>query len=411
MLDRHWPRHDPDLPRRPADSGREPGAERLPKPKRTRVRWIFRGVLIGLFGFLVVVGWSVGGALTAPGTDSAAARLAEWGRDHGLGGVVTWLERQQYRRHQPKIGGAPRGGIPPAAGGLTTPTTPDPGLPTPPRIRPLAAHPLPGEGEWQTVVTVDHRPAVRVAALRPDARHTSYVAGVLWLDPTLVRGALQPGYHDPGGIWAAPDRLTPALRRSVVAVFNGGFRLNGDSHGGYYSEGRTVRPLVSGAASLVLHKDGTADVGSWNHEVGMSADVASVRQNLVPLVDHGVVNPTCADGGEAEWGNTVGQTAYVDRSGFGVTATGAEVYVGGPAMSVCTLGDLMRAAGVVRGMELDINPDWVSGAYFHDPASGPLRGYRLYPSERVSPDHYLSASSRDWYGWYARTTPLARRGG
>jgi hypothetical protein len=237
------------------------------------------------------------------------------------------------------------------------------------------------------------------------------VAGVLWLDPTLVRGVLQPGYHDPGGTWAASDRLTPALRRTVVAVFNGGFRLNGDSHGGYYSEGRTVRPLVGGAASLVLHKDGTADVGSWNHEVGMSADVASVRQNLVPLVDHGVVNPTCADGGEAEWGNTVGQTAYVDRSGFGVTATGAEVYVGGPAMSVCTLGDLMRAAGVVRGMELDINPDWVSGAYFHDSASGPLRGYRLYPSERVSPDHYLSASSRDWYGWYARTTPLARRGG
>lgn len=422
MPDRSCPRPDPDLPRRAGTGTRrpaDPGPDRRPKTKPTRVRWIFRGVLIGLFGFLAVLGWSIGGALTAPGTDSTAARLAEWGRDHGLGGVITWLERQQYRRHPPKVGGAPRGGIPAAGGAVATPAThgprsrptTGPGLPAPPPIPSLAPDPLPREGRWQTVVTVDHRPAVRVAELRPDASHTSYVAGVLWLDPTLVRGVLQPGYHDPGGTWAAPDLLTPPLRRTVVAVFNGGFRLNGDSHGGYYSEGRTVRPLVGGAASLVLRKDGTATVGSWGREVGLSADVASVRQNLVPLVDHGVVSRSCATGGQAEWGDTVGQTAYIDRSGFGVTADGAEVYVAGPALSVCSLGNLMRAAGVVRGMELDINPDWVSGAYFRDSPGGALRGYRLYPGERVSPGHYLSASSRDWYGWYARTTPLARHGG
>jgi hypothetical protein len=382
-----------------------PGARRR---RRRWTRWVTRGVVIGLAGFLTVTGWSVGNALTVPGSDSTAARLAEWGRDHGLGGIITWLERQQYQHHQPTIGGRPTGGIPPAAGAVPPPThhqVGTPGLPAPAAITPFAAGPpLPGEGQWQTVVTVHGHPAVRVASLRPDAEHTSYVATAMWLDPTFVAGRLHPGYRDPGGRWHAPTSLTPALRRVVVAAFNSGFRLNGDSHGGYYSEGRTVLPLVRGAASLVLGSNGVATVGSWGSEVRMTPGIASVRQNLVPLVDHGEVNPTCASGGQSEWGNTIGQVAYIDRSGFGVTATGAEVYVAGPALSVCTLGRLLRAAGVVRGMELDINPDWVSGVYFHDSHSGGSpEGFRLYPTQKVDPRHYLSPSSRDWYGWYARS--------
>ena len=374
----------------------------MPRPTRPWTRRLVRVALAALAAFVLVTTWSVGGALTAPGTDSVAARLGEWGRDHGLGGFVTWWERQQYRRHPPAVGGTPHGGIP-VAGGTVRSAPVVAGLPAPQPIRALApGRPLPGEGDWQTVVTVHGHAAVRVASLRPDPEHTSYVVSVMWLDPTFVRGVLQPGYRDPGGTWRAPDRLTPILQRTVVAAFNSGFRLNGDSHGGYYSEGRTIRPLVDGAASLVLLTDGRAVVGTWNREVHMSAGVASVRQNLVPLVDHGVVNPTCGTGGQAEWGNTIGQAAYIDRSGFGVTATGAEVYAAGPALSVCTLGRLLRAAGVVRGMELDINPDWVSGVYFHDSPDGPPEGFRLYPAEHIGPTHYLAPSSRDWYAWYAR---------
>ncbi|TVT13507.1 phosphodiester glycosidase family protein, partial [Amycolatopsis rhizosphaerae] len=357
---------------------------------------------------LILVGWSIGCALTAPGTDSVAARLAEWGRDHGLGGLITWLEKQQYDHNQPAVGGTPAGGIPQAAGAV--PEAPAPGnhpgpdgLPEPAPMPSLTGTPLlPGEGQWQTVATVHGHAAVRVTTLRPDESHTSFVAGVMWIDPTFVRGVLQPGTTDPGGTWQAATSITPALQRSVVAAFNAGFRLNGDSHGGYYSEGRTPRPLVDGAASLVLRTDGTATVGSWNQEVRMGPEVASVRQNLVELVDNGQVNPTCATGGTAQWGSTIGQAAYIHRSAFGVTADGAEVYVGGPALSVCTLGRILQAAGVVRGMELDINPAWVSGTYFHDRPTGPPQGFKLFPAEEVSPQHYFSPSSRDWFGWYAR---------
>jgi hypothetical protein len=380
------------------------------QPARSRRRWWRRLLLVMLVGvvlFVSVVGASVVGVLRAPGTDSVAARLAEWGRDHGLDGLITWLEKQQYEHNQPPTGGVPVGGIP-RLGTVPVPSDPraktgSPLLPAPPPLHPpLGIAPLPGEGQWETVVTVHGQPAVQVAHVRPDRERTSFLVGVMWIDPTLVRGQLHPGFQDPGGTWQAGTSLTAAEQRSVVAVFNGGFRLNGASHGGYYSQGRTARPLVDGAASLVLRADGTATVGAWNREVRMGPDVASVRQNLVPLVDDGQVNPTCQSGGTAQWGSTVGQVAFIHRSGFGVTASGGEVYVGGPALSVCSLGQILRASGVVRGMELDINPTWVSGAYFHPAPDGPPQAFRLFPGEKVPAEHYLSPSSRDWYAFYAR---------
>ncbi|MGH3850714.1 MAG: hypothetical protein ACRDRT_13590, partial [Pseudonocardiaceae bacterium] len=93
---------------------------------------------------------------------------------------------------------------------------------------------------------------------------------------------------------------------------------------------------------------------------------------------------------------------FIHRSGFGVTAAGGEVYVGGPALSVCTLGQILRASGVVRGMELDINPNWVSGAYFHPAPDGSPHAFQLFPGEQVPADHYFSPSSRDWYAFSAR---------
>lgn len=376
---------------------------------------------LGLAAYLVVIAWSVGGALTAPGTDSSSARIAEWARDHSMGDLVTWMETQQYNSNRPTVGGAPVGGIPRPAGALAggapsaartaPPSTPmsthdqgPGGLPAPAPLTVLAGGtPLPGEGTWQTVVPSGTQAAVRVATLRPDDLHTSYLASVLWMDPTFVRGELRPGFQDPGGTWQAATSLTPAEQHYVAAVFNAGFRLTGNgSRGGYYSEGRTAVPLVNGAASLVVRTDGTATVGSWNDEVRMGPTVASVRQNLVMLVDNGNVNPTCATGGTAQWGSTIGQAAYIDRSGFGVTATGAEVYVAGKALSVCTLAALLKDAGVVRGMELDINPAWISGAYFHTSPAAPPHGYRLYPGQQVAPQHYLSPSSRDWYAWFLR---------
>ena len=376
------------------------GAQRTTHRMPRRRRWL-RVLLAVVAVAALVVGGCVVDALRVPGTDSMAAKLAEWGRSHGFNTEVTWLEKELYLRNQPAIGGQPPGGIPTAAGAVpqTAASTTLPSVALPPLGD---RSPLPGEGTWHTVVSVRDRPAVQVAALRPDGQHTSFVVGVLRIDPALVRGELRPGTTDPGGAWHASAALTRDEMRSVAVAFNGGFRLTDPSHPGYYSQGRTVARLVDGEASMVLHANGVADVGSWNREVRMGPDVVSVRQNLVPLVDGGELNPTCATGGTREWGTTIGQTAFIHRSGFGVTASGVEVYVAGPAMSVCTLGRVLQDAGVVRGMELDINPDWVSGAYFHSQPSGPPQSFKLFPDEKVSPRHYFQPSSRDWFAWFTR---------
>jgi Phosphodiester glycosidase len=360
--------------------------------------------------FIGIVGYSVGGYLTRPGNDSVSQRVAEWGRDHHLGSLVTWLEQVQYSQNKPKKGGTIKGGIPQAAGDTTTPKKPAVAgvahskLPEPPVL--LAGQGLPNEGKWQTVVVSKGLPAVQLTYVRPDAVHTSYYAALMWLDPKLLAGRLHEGIPsaDPGGTWSTPPEITPELAKTVAAAFPGGFRTNNGqvgNRGGYYDEGRVAEPLRVGAASLVIYQDGTATVGQWGRDAAMSPNVRSVRQNLDLLVDGGTVNPTCSSDSSPIWGYTVGNDAYVPRTALGVRADGSLIFVNSPAVSVCSLGQLLKSAGVVRGMELDINYDWSIGYYFtHD--HGQVQSHVSRPTQSKGPDHYFSPQSRDFVAFYVR---------
>src|SRR5262249_48827080 len=84
----------------------------VPQKTYRKHPWLHRTLrtaLVLVLVFTVVTGYSIVGALRAPGTDSTAARLAEWARDHGGTPVVNWMERLTYRR--PKVGGTVAGGI------------------------------------------------------------------------------------------------------------------------------------------------------------------------------------------------------------------------------------------------------------------------------------------------------------
>jgi len=74
--------------------------------------------------------------------------------------------------------------------------------------------------------------------------------------------------------------IQAAQARTLVAAFNGGFKMNA-ARGGYYTEGRTVVPLVAAAASLVIYANGSVTVGAWGTDVSMAPNVVAVRQNLV----------------------------------------------------------------------------------------------------------------------------------
>ena len=212
------------------------------------------------------------------------------------------------------------------------------------------------------------------------------------LGAQLYSGSMSPG----GGPYTLTAPVQPAQAASLVAAFNGGFLMK-DAQGGYYTEGRAVFPLVDGAASLVVYSDGSVTVGAWGSDVTMTPDVVAVRQNLVPLVEDG--QPTApANADWHVWGSTCGATScaptvpgleYQWRSSVGITADGALVYASGPALSPPQLADLLVRAGVVRGMELDINPSWpVFATYDPQPPSvlaAPSNGSNLAAGEHPRP--------------------------
>lgn len=384
-------------------SATEPEVDASPAPRRGLAftsRRVFAGAVLA---FLGLVGWSAGAYLTKPGTDSVAARLSGWARDHELGFVVNGLEKVQYNLHKPKKGGEPEGGIQLNDKPTPTPSITPPDLtPAPSRIASQAGPWLHNEGMWQTLVsTPDGTPVLRSAFVRPDAEHTSYLTSVAWMDQRKVRLELHPGTSEPGGTWKGTNVLTPAQFPGLVAAFNSGFKLEG-ARGGYYSEGREVRALRTGAASFVIYRDGHAQIGAWNQQVRMSADVVSVRQNLDLLVDRGQLAPTVDENNTPTWGFTLGNKSYVWRSGVGVTRTGALVYAAGNAMSVRTIGQVLKAAGAIRAMELDINPDWTTYYWFEHPAGGGVVPHKLAQDMQKPADRYLHVSSRDFFSVHLR---------
>ena len=363
-----------------------------------RKRTVLRVAAVVVIAFAVPVAWSLGRALTAPGTDTVAARVAEWGRTHHAGFLVTWLERLSY--HAPKVGGAPAATSPLHAAASAAGSGRRVAL-GPPNVVPPASPALRGEGVWHVLTTSGGRPSIEAAYVRPDAVHTSYTAGIVWISARDVRASFHPGYQQPGGgPWPQPPYLRGADRTGLLAAFNSAFRLR-DARGGFYDNGRYAEALRPGAASLVVYRDGRMTVGKWGRDVSMTPDIAVVRQNLDLIVDHGRPVAGLADNSGGRWGFTLGNAAYVWRSGLGVTANGNLVYVSGNRLSATSLADLLRRAGAVRAMELDINPEWTTFILYRSPSGASIER-NLLPDMQGSRHRYDEPSSRDFVALYAR---------
>ncbi len=404
---------------RPSRRGRHPRLRgtrgwRTRRRARLAIRrtWFARRPLstigLALLVLLTPLWWSFGSAVTNPANGSPVAAAAEWVRGHGGSSVVRWAENLWYSHHAPPVGGRPpAGAIPlPSGGRIGGGSGRVAHLPMPPSIVPLASPAVPGEGQWHPAGRLVHGvPAVYEAFLRPDPVHTSLVVGVAWMDPTLLSATLYSGSVIPGGgPWHFTAPVTPSAALDLVAGFNSGFRMP-DAEGGYYAEGHSVLPLVPGDASLVFYADGRVTVAKWGRDATMGPGVTAVRQNLHLLVDHGAPVPGLQANDTTQWGLTLGNHVFVWRSGAGVTQNGALVYVGGPGLNITTLADLLVRVGAVRGMELDINTDWVKLSAY-SPPSGQLasaaNGAPLLSSMVGGAGRYFTDWPRDFVTMSAR---------
>jgi hypothetical protein len=404
--------YEPDLSwplpgrRRRGPGGSGGPGRRTGKVRRHRIRKLLklravRVILALLLVFCCWVGFSVGQALAAPNGGSLASKLAEWARDHYLGPVVTFGEWLTYS--PPKVGGKPTFSLAVPSGSAKYKHTKSFRPIIPRKLSSPAGTPLPGEGQWRVLETVKGEPAIFGTFLRPSSVYTSYVAGITSMDQRLVTFQLHPGAEDPGTAgFNSPAWIPPGSRTGLLATFNGGFKLD-SAGGGFYLNGQTKGTLVNGAASVVYYRNGTIKIGSWGTEVKMTSQVVGVRQNLKLLVDHGRIPSSVNQNVIASWGATLGGGYYVWRSGLGITADGRVIYVYGPALNVQELASLLKQAGAVEAMQLDINPYWMSYEYYqakgHPSDPTPVN---LLPTQQQTAYRYYSVYSRDFTAVYAR---------
>jgi hypothetical protein len=392
-------------------SGEPRGKGPDPRRRRNRRRW--RRGLAAVAAAVVLLGsWSAIGAATSSGNVGFEAKYADWLRNHDGGFLASALERTYYNLHKPKKGGSIRHlNALPQTGGATRATGPAnvAHLPAPPPV-PLVVKGVAGEGQWKPVgPRVDGIPGMYEAQFRADKVYTGEITTAVWIDPKLMKLSSIPGQTQPGGTWPHPPYITHAERPTIAAAFNGGFRFQ-DANGGFYLDGRTAVPLRKGAASFVIYRNGSVNIGSWGSQVRMSPSVVSVLQNLVPMVDNGQVSATATYNDTSVWGATLGASTVVARSGIGVTRDGALVYVAGPALTAKTLAESLVRAGAVRGMTLDINPEWVTFNFFGHP--DPADPYKLssaaiYPQQQRPSSRYLGPTpeARDFIEVATRSRP------
>jgi hypothetical protein len=264
--------------------------------------------------------------------------------------------------------------------------------------------PLAHEGKWSVArQSKAGEPLMWTSWFRADRGHLPVSVAAALLPRETYGLHLMPGTREPvvgmasNGGYSVPS----GDRAALVATFNAGFKLK-DSHGGWWTTESPAVPLVDGRASVVISRDGSARIGTWNQTVRMTKDVVAVRQNLDPVIVDGKIVDGLTANADGRWGTVRSQFQYTWRSGLGTDAHGDLIYVAGDKLTLATLADAMHQAGIVQGMELDIHSAMVSFDIEQPGPNGLVSGKRLLASMNSPSDRYLVDDQRDFFYVTAR---------
>ncbi len=329
-------------------------------------------------------------------------RSVEWLRAHHGNWLVDEVEHYYYTWQAPDPGGPqlktlPTVGVDTAPAGTTSAR--HRASYAPPPVPPVFADPLPGEGVWRgTGPIVRGRPPVLVTTFRTEVAYPRIVAYVAWFDHTRTSVAWYPGrYEPPDAPIRGPMSIPYGERWRLYATFNGGF-IYADGNNGSSIGGRQYEPLKAGLATMIAYRDGRVDVRTWHGGPVAGPQIAFARQSLPLIVDHGRLNPALND--SSQWGFTLGNAVRVWRTGAGIDRHGNLIYAAADYQTVETLARILKRAGAVRAMQLDINPEWPTLiTYTHH---GSLDPVRVVPNYQQPPTRYLVPDDRDFFAVYRR---------
>jgi hypothetical protein len=280
----------------------------------------------------------------------------------------------------------------------TTTTTTTTTIPTKPDDIPSQLLPaIEGEGTWQAVMRVRTKPIVYATSIRPLWCFGSVVATMATFDPTRVHTAMFNGTEMPGGKgWKNGSKIRGTALRSLIASFNGGFRFE-HQPGGYVTEGKIVRKMRKGYATLAISQDGTSTVGVWGDTITEEGSWASLRQNLPPLVHNG--KSVYANYPKVDWGNDFDNKVYNFRSAVCIRTDGLMMFVAVGKVNIGMLADTLVVLGCKTGMELDINGQWPYFAVYSDFGKATRWG-KIIDNRMGDPNRHLNGSTKDFFALF-----------
>ena len=236
----------------------------------------------------------------------------------------------------------------------------------PPRLQSPVGTGVPAEGAWSPVGAVNDPfaranpgapPPLYLTFVRTDRAMDDLRVYVVAWDPSQVELHVGPGSQEPmgatgetgsGAIPREPDTL-----RHVLAGFNGAFQgLHGEF--GLLAEGALLLPPKPYGATVALMADGMPGFGTWPPDLTDIPDsIIEFRQNLTPLIDHGIANPWRRN----DWGPVLGNDPAMRtaRTGLCLTRENQLDYFWGDNLSPRDLSVAMLAARCEYGLHLDMN--------------------------------------------------------
>jgi hypothetical protein len=373
-------------------------AESAARPPRRGPR-LRRLIPVLVFAFLSPAIYSWVRMAVEPSSLPLGVRTVEWLRMHHFNWAVDEAEHVYYSWKTPAKGGPQLKTLPAVGLHVRPKVQAKPKAQWPQRVRPVFVHPLPGEGVWRpSGPPVDGRPPVLVTTFRTERDYPRIVAYVAWFDRTRTALAYYPGrYEPPSASLRGPMQVPFGQRWRLLATFNSGFiysdGLNGDALDGHVNE-----PLRDGLATLVARRSGAVNIVDWHGGPAPGPKVAFARQSLPLIIDRGRLSPALDD--SSRWGFTLGNAVRVWRTGIGIDRRGNLIYAAADYQTVISLAKILRRAGAVRAMELDINPEWPTLiTYRHRHGLLPTR---VVPNYQQPATRYLVPDDRDFFAVYRR---------
>lgn len=308
--------------------------------------------------------------------EDRAFKVHDWLKRH----FASWFGQDVAKEVQENVGEA-----------KVKPTYTDPeiGWPPPP-LEPILQGALPNEGVWMTLEDdpfVGHNPGLPSAFvtsfIRVDPQRAYATVYITLWDPRQVELNMVAGTVEPvsatGEVGTGQIPRTPEVLSKVVAGFNGGFQAV-HFEGGMQVNGTMYLPPKPYAATVADLLDGTTAIGTWPANLSEVPDeILSFRQNLVPLVRDGEINPYH----QVKWGGVVGpDNIHTTRSGVCLTQEGFVGYFFGFDLSQDSLARGMLAARCTIGVHLDMNAGHTGFEFYRVAPTGVLPPLDHYPDGR-----------------------------